>query len=284
MLWERERLMKLIHITDTHFVRPDEMLLGLNPKERLDTAITDINRHHGDADLAVITGDLTHWGHREAFESLKDSLSALSIPVKLILGNHDERTVFKDVFPGAVLDENGFVQEVVDTPAGRMLLLDTNLEGTHAGWYCNDRLAWLDGQLDTSGDLPLFLFMHHPPCKLHLEPMDQIGLVQSDAFRDVVEPHAHKVRHIFFGHIHRPVAGSWLDIPMSTIRSTNHQVWLDFSARDTIPGSSEPPAYAIAIIDDDSVVVHMHDYLDASEKYEMGGVAYSDWQAPDAAE
>lgn len=276
--------MKLIHITDTHFVKPGEMLLGLDPKARLDAAIADINQHHADADLAVITGDLTHWGHREAFENLKDSLSALSIPVKMILGNHDDRAVMKSVFPETVLDENGFVQEVLDLPAGRFLLLDTNLEGTHAGWYCENRLAWLEHQLETSGDLPLFLFMHHPPCKLHLEPMDRIGLIQADAFRDVVEPHAHKVRHIFFGHIHRPVAGSWLDIPMSTIRSTNHQVWLDFSNRDTIPGSSEPPAYGIAMIETDAIVVHFHDYMDASEKYVMGTVAYEDWQTPDAAE
>ena len=276
--------MKLIHITDTHLVKPGETLFGLDPRARLDAAIADINASHADADLAVITGDLTHWGHREAFENLKDSLAALSIPVKLILGNHDHRGIFKEIFPDAVLDENGFVQEVIDTSAGRLVLLDTNLEGTHAGWYCAERLAWLDKQLEGSGDLPLFLFMHHPPCKLHLEPMDQIGLIQADAFRDVVEPHAHKIRHIFFGHIHRPVAGSWLDIPMSTIRSTNHQVWLDFTARETIPGSSEPPAYAIALIDEDSVVVHIHDYLDASEKYEMGGVRYSDWEATDAAE
>ena len=66
--------MKLIHVTDTHFVKPGEMLLGLDPKARLDAAIADINRHHADADLAVITGDLTHWGHREAFENLKESL------------------------------------------------------------------------------------------------------------------------------------------------------------------------------------------------------------------
>lgn len=71
---------------------------------------------------------------------------------------------------------------------------------------------------------------------------------------------------------------------MSTIRSTNHQVWLDFSNRDTIPGSSEPPAYAIAMIETDSIVVHFHDYLDASEKYVMGPVSYEDWQPSSAAE
>ena len=37
-----------------------------------------------------------------------------------------------------------------------------------------------------------------------------------------------------------------------------------------IPGSHEPPAYAIVLADADTVVVHTHDYLDASPKFSMG--------------
>jgi hypothetical protein len=54
--------MKLIHITDTQFVAPGLTLYGLDPRVRLEAAINDINTHHSDAELAVITGDLTHWG------------------------------------------------------------------------------------------------------------------------------------------------------------------------------------------------------------------------------
>ena len=31
--------------------------------------------------------------------------------------------------------------------------------------------------------------------------------------------------------------------------------------------SLEPPAYAIILIDNDSTIVHLHDFLDASPKY-----------------
>jgi hypothetical protein len=47
----------------------------------------------------------------------------------------------------------------------------------------------------------------------------------------------------------------------------NHQVWLDFSVAEGIPSSLEPPAYAIILIDDDDVIVHLHDFLDPSPKY-----------------
>lgn len=47
--------MKLIHLTDTHFVRPGLRLFGLDPQARLDAAVDDINTHHANADLVVIT-------------------------------------------------------------------------------------------------------------------------------------------------------------------------------------------------------------------------------------
>ncbi len=71
--------MKLIHITDTHFVGPGLSLYGLDPRARLDAAIDDINSTQADADLVVITGDLTHWGEEEAYRNLVECLSALTI-------------------------------------------------------------------------------------------------------------------------------------------------------------------------------------------------------------
>ncbi len=73
------------------------------------------------------------------------------------------------------------------------------------------------------------------------------------------------VRHIFFGHVHRPLAGSRLAIPYSMIRGTNRQVPLDCATPPVaVPKSLEPPAYAIVLFDVESVVVHMHDFLDRS--------------------
>ena len=58
----------------------------------------------------------------------------------------------------------------------------------------------------------------------------------------------------------------------------SHQVWLDFS-EDTegVPGSHEPPAYAIVLIGADQVVIHFHDFLDDSRKFNLRDVDYSFW-------
>ncbi len=267
--------MKFIHLTDTHVVPRGELLYGRDPRAALDAAVADINRCHADAELVVVTGDLTHWGEPEAFENLAEALTPLAPPLKLMIGNHDDRRSFLDTFPDQACDEAGFVQSVLETSAGIFVFLDTVLPGTHAGHYCPVRCAWLERTLaERAGDL--FLFMHHPPFDTGIPGTDLIGLQEKEAFRAVVEPHWDRIRHLFFGHVHRPIAGSWLGIPVSTLRAMNHQVWFDLEARE-IQGSFEPPAYCVVLIDPDALIVHYHDFLDASAKFPLHDSPWDDW-------
>lgn len=261
--------MKLIHITDPHFSVPGRPVYGLDPRQRLEYCISDINARHPDADLCVITGDLTHTGERKAYEHLAQCLKQLKVPVKLMLGNHDNRATFLETFPDEITDRFGFVQEARVTPDGYFLFLDTHEPNTDAGNYCAHRREWLTYKLAEAGDAPVYLFMHHPPFRTHLAPMDQIGLRNAQEFSEVVAGYR-TIRHLFLGHMHRPMAGSWLGFPFSCIRGLNHQVALDFRATDVVPGSHEPPQYAVAFIDPDSVVAHFNDYLDDSERFNLG--------------
>ncbi|MAO55107.1 MAG: phosphodiesterase [Rhodospirillaceae bacterium] len=268
--------MKFLQLTDTHFVPPGEKLYGRDPRRTLNAAVADINAHHGDAELLVVTGDLTHWGEPDAFANLAQALAPLSMPVELLIGNHDARDVFARYFPGQGRDDNGFVQSVRETSAGPFIFLDTVLAGTHAGHYCETRCAWLAETLASLGDREVFLFMHHPPFDTGIPASDNIGLQQKNAFRQVIEPHRHRIRHLFYGHVHRPICGSWLGIPTSTLRAINHQVWFDMEGTK-LRGSFEPPAYGVIQVADDRVVVHFHDFMDASEKFDLHDSPWDDW-------
>lgn len=271
--------MKLIHLTDTHFVPKGETLYGRDPAVALAAAVADINRDHGDADLAVITGDLTHWGEADAFSHLAEILSELTCPLQLLIGNHDDRDTFSAHFPDQIVDPNGFIQSVRRTDAGHLIFLDTNLVGTHSGWFCETRRAWLTTRLkEAAGEgAPVFLFMHHPPFEIGLAPMDRISLQEKGAFAATIDPYRTRIRHLFFGHIHRPLCGSWKGIPISSLRAMNHQCWLDFANQGEIAGSFEPPAYAVVLIDPDQVIVHTHDFLDDSQKFSLWDSPVDDW-------
>jgi 3',5'-cyclic AMP phosphodiesterase CpdA len=271
--------MKLIHLTDTHFVPPGKTLYGGDPQATLAAAVADINRHHADADHVLITGDLTHWGEPDAFESLKQTLQPLAPPLHLLIGNHDHREIFARTFPDQPRDANGYIQSTLRTAQGHLICLDTVVEGTHAGWYCETRRQWLAERLQEAAELdaPVFLFMHHPPFPIGLASLDRIALQEREAFAEVIAASPARIRHLFFGHIHRPLMGSWCGIPISSIRAMNHQCWLDFETEGEIDGSFEPPAYAVVLIDEECVIIHPHDFLDASAKFSLIDSPVDDW-------
>jgi 3',5'-cyclic AMP phosphodiesterase CpdA len=259
--------MKFIQITDTHLVPPGKTLLELDPRARLDACIADVNANHGDAEFCVITGDLAHAGRIEAYENLKECLSKLRIPYHLLIGNHDNRQVFCEMFPDTACDDNGFVQSVLDTPAGPFIFLDTVIEtpenGSHWGEFCDRRAGWLKRQIEKSGGKPVYIFMHHPPFDIAIPSLDNIKIREAGPF-NAVAGDSGSIRHLFFGHVHRPVSGSWRGIPFSMLPGTNHQVALDFDTVSPVPKSLEPPGYGVVFVTPESVVVHTHDFLDTS--------------------
>lgn len=263
-----------LHLTDLHVTPAGAPpLYGLDPGERLAAAVADIARRHGPgsaapAAFAVITGDLTHHGEPEAYRRLRSILAGLPCPVHLMLGNHDERDAFRATFPEAPVDAKGFVQQAIETPAGTFLLLDTKIPGTHAGGLCAARLDWLATRL-AEGKGPVFLFLHHPPYRVGITAMDRIPLQDAAALGEVIGSHRARIRHLFHGHLHRPIAGSWRGIPASSLRGLSHQVGLDLAERATTPGSHEPPAYAVVRVTPEDVVVHIHDFLDPTATFDL---------------
>lgn len=257
-------MLKLLHLSDLHLMPPGEELHGLRPEEQLRRTVSHIAREHGDAALCVVSGDLTHDGHPLAYAEVARHLARLPMPVHLMLGNHDERTVFLAAFPEAPRTPGGFIQQVIDTIAGRIILLDTHAPRAAHGRLCEARLAWLAERIEESAPGPLYLFVHHPPFTVGLRRMDDIRLHDAEALRTVLAASGQRVRHLFVGHLHRSIAGSWHGLPFSGVRGTSHQIALDFKTAGFAPVSFEPPGYGVVLIAEDTVVVHFADVPDAA--------------------
>ena len=101
-----------LHLTDTHLMPPGRRLYGLDPAERLRAAVADIRRRHGPdgpapAAFALLTGDLVHDPGAASYALLREILAPLPMPVHLLLGNHDDRALFRAAFPEAPVDPAG---------------------------------------------------------------------------------------------------------------------------------------------------------------------------------
>lgn len=155
-------MLKFVHLSDLHLVSPGQELHGLRPDERLIACVAHIAREQGDAAFCIVSGDLSHGGDAPAYAAVARILSCLPMPVHLMIGNHDDRDAFRQAFPSTPCDRHGFVQQAIDTPAGRLILLDTHEPGRAEGRLCQRRMEWLDETMAASSG-PLFLFMHHPP-------------------------------------------------------------------------------------------------------------------------
>lgn len=267
--------MKLLHFSDIHLTTPGQTIGGRDPNENFERALERALEDHADAELLVITGDLSDWGDRADYERLRERIERLPLPVALCIGNHDDRPTFLDVFPERA-DDGGFVQGVHDISAGRCLLLDTWGPKTHAGHYCEARRHWLDARLEEH-DGPFLIFMHHNPIPTHLAPMDTIRLLDDVPFRAIVKKHAAKIRHIFFGHCHLPLAGSTAGVPTTSLRGTNHAGIQKFAERKFLTGSDLPQAFGVAFIEPDYVTVHMIEFGYDGPIRTGGTPAYADW-------
>ena len=257
--------MKIIHLSDPH-IEPN-LLDNIDSQERFKLALNHIVKNHFDANLFVITGDLTHFGKDESYLILKDILVESDLPErlspKLMIGNHDNRENLKNIFSHIPRDENGFIQYFEDIEDKRFIFLDTNLSNTHQGHFCNNRQSWLINTLENASDnnKQVYLFMHHNPLPLGEPTSDYIGLQQGDEFKDILIKFKKIIQHIFFGHQHITVSGNYLNIPFSAPRSTWSPLVPNFSKNYRLGTANTDPNYNVILINKNSLVVHTEDFL-----------------------
>ncbi len=255
---------KIIVFTDLHMAvspRPGTP----DPFESLRAGLDHVARFNADAERIILCGDLTHEGDEASYRHLQECLARSALPIHPMLGNHDDRGVFRGVFRDCPVDENGFVQRVIDVPEARLILLDTLASPAeanvppHAGYLCPARLDWLSRQLREANGKPAILFMHHPPHPTGFASMDAIMLANGEAFHDLIEAHGN-VRQLICGHIHRTISGSHRGTPFAVFKSPVGQMPLDFSSTDCHIETNEPAAYGILLLGEDGVLVHSEDY------------------------
>ncbi len=260
---------KLLVLTDLHSVEHGADIIGLDPYQRSKEVINHALTHHGDADHLIITGDLTHHGRVPQYQRLRDELFAdVSVPMTLLLGNHDRRDAFNEVF-----GQSGFAQHAIDLGGTRLITLDTldgppYRDGHHAGQLCDDRLAWLNAQL--SGADRAIIFMHHPPFNVGFDGMDDIKLANADTFFELIQKHGN-VAQLVCGHVHRTISGNARGIPFTIFKSPCHQMPMVLGEGVSSLSVDEPGAYGIILLKDDSIIVHSEDVFADTRQITVDG-------------
>lgn len=247
--------MKIIQISDIHAVPPGQRLLGFDPVSRLREVITSINRNHPDADLCVLSGDLTDRGDVESYHALRSALQDLSVPYRLMLGNHDCRAHFAQVFPEHIHSVDGFAQTYHRGVEVDLLLLDS-LDDAHpaTGLLCAARMAWVRRALTAATGRPVVVFLHHPPFDIGMPWFRAMLLANGEELMALLSGFSN-VAHIAFGHVHLDTSGVHGRLPFSSTRGTAHKIAFSQASTEAFYVDAGP-SYDVLLTTAESVVVH----------------------------
>lgn len=238
--------MQIVHFSDLH-LRGDGQLSFrvVDTRACMKKAFTHFQALPQKPDLFVITGDIADSGDEQAYQMLYEAFAPLGIPVYALPGNHDRRDRMRSILKGwcpenaVVAPHICFALEFEDT---RLLMLDTLVPGSHSGHCLPVVLDWLEGELLRRPDVPVLLFMHHPPFITGMGMMDE-------TFEGVERLHSivSKAPYVRLccGHMHRPIISQWAGCLALTAPSVAMQMDLDLSPTGGDAFRMETPGYLV---------------------------------------
>ena len=263
---------KIIWMSDLHFVATGEVQC-IDPRARLHAAIEHINTHHSDALFCIVSGDMVDRGTAADYAAVSDMLEQLAMPYHPMVGNHDNRALFRRHLPLPSSCDDEFVQYAVETDDAVLLCLDTLDEGAGAGAFCEARQAWLDEKLAQFSDKPVVLFMHHPPLPLHLPMQDQDRLRDGPLFLSLIDGRPN-ICHMCIGHVHRPITGVVQGVPFTTLRSILYQAPAPVPEWDwdSFRPAAEAPNLGVILLNGQDITIQFEQFSSLHE----GGCADAD--------
>lgn len=192
------RPLRVLQLTDPHLMaRTDGDLLGVRTRDSLEAVISEVLSVHGQPDLILATGDLAQDGSEEAYRVFGESLKAFGCPSVWIAGNHDRADNLARVAARYRADGRHVVQG-----GWQFVMLDSSVPGKVHGALSETELAFLAETLEKRPELPAVVALHHHPVDIGSDWMEKIGLVNREAFWQVIDRFP-QVKLVLWGHIHQ---------------------------------------------------------------------------------
>jgi Icc protein len=249
--------MLIAQISDFHVPSKDKLVFGLvDSRTLVQKAVAAVLRLSPLPDVVLVTGDLADGPDPEVYAFVAEELMRLPMPVYLIPGNHDSRSVMSATFNEIpTIEEDRFIAYAVEEYPVRLIGLDSTVEGQHTAKFCERRARWLERTLAARPCTPTLLFLHHPPIESGVVAMDFLGFDWTRHLETVVTEHPQVIR-VTCGHHHRAMTASWAGTIVTVAPSTSHQFPSRFGT-DVLPGFAvESPGMLLHYWNGRTLVTH----------------------------
>lgn len=260
-------VVRLVQVTDSHiFADPEGCLLGLNTRESFEAVCDRVLREEWRPDALLATGDLSQDASPESYQYLADYFKKLAIPTFWLPGNHDNPETME------LYLSNSKVLQAKQLLIGhwQVILLDSSVRGKVHGELADEQLEFLEKALKRYPEKHALVTLHHQPLDVGSEWLDQIGLHNHQALKDVVAKYP-QVKSVLWGHVHQEFESringtTWISTPSSCVQFKPGSE--DFSAGTEAPGYRYLNLYSDGRIES---VVHRIDNMEFTVDYSIKG-------------
>lgn len=205
-----EKILTFAHISDTHLhIDPAYTMEGVPypALPRVQAMIDYLNNFEAEIDLVLHTGDVMHNpAAPEEYATIREILDGIRYPTYYTTGNHDRVAWFQEHFIGRTGDA---ILPTYDTEfevnGVQFLLLDSHTPPdirNAVGVFSAEQLAWLRERTQADDPRPLVVGVHHHALPLLAPWLDRIGTTNGEDFHAALLPAKHRLRGVFYGHIH----------------------------------------------------------------------------------
>jgi Icc protein len=249
--------LNFVHCSDTHIVARGVTLRDVDTCAALERVVDRVNALTPRPRFVLVGGDLaspdlhpdvkrgardvTDEDYEAAYALLCTVLGRLTVPVHVILGNHDRRVPFRRIVLREPLPEDRRHHYVLDTDGYRICALDSLDAGRNPGWLGEEQVEWLHDRLWEARHRHAIVAVHHHALPVGVQWLDEQMLTDADELWRVVRD-AGNVRAVLCGHVHLEHAAVRDGVPLFTTPSTCFQISDQSDDRAYLPG---PPAFRV---------------------------------------
>ena len=211
-------MFRIAQITDLHLLpETGTMLYGVDTAVALEKVLRDMTSLSHPPELIIATGDLAEDGSSATYTRLRKILDEANVPTYVLPGNHDDSAEMRTCLTSEVVR----FERLANKRGWAIVLVDSHVERKDYGHVADAELRVLERNLDTAGDLPVVVALHHTPdprC-----PASDCQLTNANELIELLGRHP-KVKCVIAGHTHTTVDHEREGLRLFTTPSTFAQV------------------------------------------------------------
>ena len=204
-----DTLLTFVHLSDTHihhdldYSKPYADVTSYEGAVALTKAVNDLPFR---PDFVLHTGDVAYNPDPEAYKTCLDILGEIKFPVYYVAGNHDDSVSLQRHLLHRDEPRRTF-HYAFETNGVQIVVLDSNgPTDPPAGLLDDYQLEWVAGLCAADDDRPLIVAVHHNPLPVDVPWLDDyMALRNGDLLHEALLPARHRMRGVFFGHVHQNV-------------------------------------------------------------------------------